>query len=420
MRSGQFVKLSMVIALTIIAICAVTPASAETPNQITYQGRLTGPTGTPVPDGPYLIKFVIYNASTAGTEIWNSGFQTVTATGGLFTVSLGASPMPVLPASIWWDTVRYLGIAVGADPEMTPRTRLTSGFGSFISTFSTYSYNATVADYAKRADTVQWSMIQGMPAGFADGVDNNTSYSAGAGLDLAGTTFSLAANGVTSNNILDEPGIAASQSTTPKSISSTTAVDVLTISLTIPAAGYIVVDGNFFGTMSGTIGPNTGWVQIDETSGGTYQSPYYTEWGSQLPSSASVCVYPGSVYRIYYKGSAGTYTFRMEAAQLATSSGANLAVWNPMMKATYYPTSYGTVATLVTAEESGQFEKATAVPVTDSPGHPSGQTMYQVDLRELEVKAAKAQAESEQAQRRALEAQLQLERAKNDAATANK
>jgi hypothetical protein len=36
-----------------------------------------------------------------------------------------------------------------------------------------------------------WDGVTGMPAGFADGTDNNTTYSAGTGLRLSGTSFSL-------------------------------------------------------------------------------------------------------------------------------------------------------------------------------------------------------------------------------------
>jgi len=45
----------------------------------------------------------------------------------------------------------------------------------------------TVAASVK--DGVDWSELTGIPAGFADGTDNDTTYSAGTGLNLNGTTF---------------------------------------------------------------------------------------------------------------------------------------------------------------------------------------------------------------------------------------
>jgi len=46
-------------------------------------------------------------------------------------------------------------------------------------------------NYAATAHAHPWSSLTGMPAGFADGIDDGSSYSAGAGLTLAGSTFSL-------------------------------------------------------------------------------------------------------------------------------------------------------------------------------------------------------------------------------------
>jgi hypothetical protein len=48
----------------------------------------------------------------------------------------------------------------------------------------------TAAPYALHSRTTPWSGLAGVPAGFADGVDNDTTYSAGAGLALVDTTFS--------------------------------------------------------------------------------------------------------------------------------------------------------------------------------------------------------------------------------------
>ena len=113
---------------------------AEAPNVISYQGRLTDPAGAVVPDGPYQFTFIIWDAAASGSAIWNSGPQSVNVDDGLFSVSLGAAPMPSIPPAIWWDTTRYLGVTVGSDSEMVPRTRLTSVFGSYQATYSNYAY----------------------------------------------------------------------------------------------------------------------------------------------------------------------------------------------------------------------------------------------------------------------------------------
>ncbi len=46
------------------------------------------------------------------------------------------------------------------------------------------------------AGTRDWNQLLNVPAGFADGIDNDTLYSAGAGLSASGTTFSVANDGV--------------------------------------------------------------------------------------------------------------------------------------------------------------------------------------------------------------------------------
>ncbi|MDH4226463.1 MAG: hypothetical protein OEV59_01730 [Deltaproteobacteria bacterium] len=48
-----------------------------------------------------------------------------------------------------------------------------------------------------------WGSITGMPAGFSDGTDNDTTYAAGTGLMLTGTTFGVVPAGITSSHIAD-------------------------------------------------------------------------------------------------------------------------------------------------------------------------------------------------------------------------
>ena len=65
---------------------------------------------------------IFYDAAVGGTDLWNTGFQNITTSGGLFTYELGSNI--ALPAGIFDDTTRYIGITVGADAELTPRTKL--------------------------------------------------------------------------------------------------------------------------------------------------------------------------------------------------------------------------------------------------------------------------------------------------------
>jgi len=51
--------------------------------------------------------------------------------------------------------------------------------------------------------TTDWVGLTNIPAGFADGIDNDTTYTAGAGLDLAGSEFSIENLGITTAMIGD-------------------------------------------------------------------------------------------------------------------------------------------------------------------------------------------------------------------------
>jgi hypothetical protein len=125
-----------VLAIALLAMASL--AAAAVPQLINYQGRLTDSLGNPVPDRQYLIKFKIYGSATGDDSLWSSGYQEVQVTTGLFCYQLG-SAVP-LPSNLFEDTIRWLGIKVSADPELTPRTRLKS---------VPYAYHALRADTAK-------------------------------------------------------------------------------------------------------------------------------------------------------------------------------------------------------------------------------------------------------------------------------
>ncbi len=208
------------------------------------------------------------------------------------------------------------------------------------------------------------------------------------------------------DSLVNVPGIAAAQSTGFTYLTSSGPIQILTVTITIPAPGYVVVDGKFYGITESTLGSNTAYVRIDSLGGIGPQFPYATIFGAYGFSNTSPVFYPGTVYRMFFEPSAGTYTFQMVGGYTSTSTGADARVAYPMMKATYFPTSYGSVVTLVNSADAGQFQQTNAVPVGDAMGQPNGQTMYQVDLRELEVKAVRAQAEAEKLQRQLAEAKL--------------
>lgn len=80
-------------SLLLLLVCAASTAETFT-HTLTFQGGLLDAGGKPIPDGSYPVEFAIYGAETGGTALWQET-QTVTQTGGSFTVPLGAvKPFP--------------------------------------------------------------------------------------------------------------------------------------------------------------------------------------------------------------------------------------------------------------------------------------------------------------------------------------
>jgi len=108
------------VGITCVSILA-TAVLVAGPRLVNYQGRLTNSGGEPI-SGSVALKFTIYDASAAGNQKWTETQGTVTVSNGLFNVLLGS--VNAIHDSVFNNQDRYLGIQVGADPEISPRTRL--------------------------------------------------------------------------------------------------------------------------------------------------------------------------------------------------------------------------------------------------------------------------------------------------------
>jgi hypothetical protein len=106
-------------AIFIAALATFSVSFAAAPKFINYKATLTRPDGSPVPDSTYSMHFAIYRDETGGTELWFEDHAVSTKSGD-FHVKLGS--INQLADSVFADSLRYLGIKVGDDIEMAPRT----------------------------------------------------------------------------------------------------------------------------------------------------------------------------------------------------------------------------------------------------------------------------------------------------------
>jgi hypothetical protein len=105
---------------------------------LNYQGKLTNPSGNPVPDSTYSVTFRLFTDSIGSSAFWNETKPIETRT-GLFNCLLGStSSIPYIPS----DGNCFLEMQVNSNPPMTPRIRLVS---------TAYSYVSRKADSANYA-----------------------------------------------------------------------------------------------------------------------------------------------------------------------------------------------------------------------------------------------------------------------------
>jgi hypothetical protein len=122
--AGRVIRMTRTMRLLLVGMIAmgIPLAASAIDQQIGYEGFLTNNLGSaPITDGSYSIIFSIYTLASGGVALWTET-QTVNTVTGEFSVKLGS----VTPLSVDFtgNTNYYLGIKVGANPEMSPRKQL--------------------------------------------------------------------------------------------------------------------------------------------------------------------------------------------------------------------------------------------------------------------------------------------------------
>jgi hypothetical protein len=101
------------------------PAFGQIPlERISFQGVLQDSNAEPVPDGDYDLTFRLYTAPSGDSAFWTedrTGVNAIAVTDGVFNVLLGSISSL---SGVAFDDQYFLGITVGSDSEILPRTEI--------------------------------------------------------------------------------------------------------------------------------------------------------------------------------------------------------------------------------------------------------------------------------------------------------
>jgi hypothetical protein len=359
-----------VVRMFLLAVILLVPGSiaaqAAVPELINFQGQLRDSAGNLVPDGPVQVRFIVWDDSTATdptNRIWDSGPLTLTVSGGLISVALGTPPMPAMTPIQFQTSVRFLGITVGSDAEMNPRTRITSVPYAFRAQTAEYAVAASVAQAATTAGTAVWADS----TSWADSARLADSSVFAQHADSAG--FAIWADSATwaaSYDTVHQPGVAAEFGWEVPLTSKGEAYVIDTVRITIPAAGYIVLIGCgyiLYGLCDTVKAMGDDPSPLVRVYVGDSSSYNMTALGSTIMTD----YISFSLTHVLYKDSGGSYLLLMCGQQFLCSDPVKaMVVKNPLLTAMYFPTWYGNVKTSALPPKPSPSE------IKPEPGLPEG------------------------------------------------
>lgn len=112
-------KITLLFFLSVMSI----HVNAQVPRTISYQGVLTDPQGTLIPDGNRTIILKLYESLSSATPIYTEVHNSVIVK-GIFNAIIG-SQTP-LPMDLSFDRAYFLGVTIDLGSELSPRTPLTA------------------------------------------------------------------------------------------------------------------------------------------------------------------------------------------------------------------------------------------------------------------------------------------------------
>jgi hypothetical protein len=353
----------------------------DVPLFMTEQGRLLDSSGNPVA-GPVTLKFSLYNdptmtgasPSASGPLLWTDTMTNVPLDAGFFSAILGSTAADPLTVSIFKDAATagkslYLGITVNTDPELSPRQPLNTVPYAFVA-------DNVIGDITPNSVTVGGVQViksdgswggpstglmgpQGNPgAPGAQGPQGANGAPGGAGPQGAagapgpqGVTGAQGPQGVAGSpgpqgvtGAQGAQGAAGAGIIVTSSSGSTTYLTSTcsnyangSISITVPAAGNILVNAQAFMLDSYTAATAKDYVvgigstATDCSFGATFGAYNYHS-APAATESAYTMLYP---FRVFPVSAAGTYTYYLNGI-LYSGAASSVAFYFDGMSATFF------------------------------------------------------------------------------------
>lgn len=316
-------SIALILALSMAGVAGATP-----PRTLNYQGVLEDAQGGVVADGDYSMAFALYTGPVGGAVLW-SETRTVPVSGGRFDVVLGSiTPL----GGLTFEDPYWLGLTVGTDPEMTPRTELTGT--AYAQIARNVEPGAITSDRVAPGTVVRSINGRTEALNFVGG--NNVNVTTGS------NTITISSPGGGG----EAPGVASAKGITSGTLG-TSIVNLASRTITCPADGYVLVIGScdvFLNHSSG----NPTYVQA-----GVSDSP------SALRTNQDIIV------QIPFSAASGTYTIPLTSHGIfPVSSGANTfyllgqrvgangtaSAGNRQLSLLFVEANYGTVSSLSLGE----------------------------------------------------------------------
>ena len=171
------------------ALCLFTATAHAVPAQFTHQGRLLDADGVPL-EGEATITFRVITEETGGEVLWQEPI-TVDLNAGFYAAVLGTDEETnPLDTEVLSQAPVWLELQIDGEPAMFPRSPINAVPYATMATVAEEVSGGPVdasqiaidgtpvvnesGEWVGPAPTINWSDLEGIPADFADGIDDDT------------------------------------------------------------------------------------------------------------------------------------------------------------------------------------------------------------------------------------------------------